>query len=578
MSKLFNFYGQVIFNPGVYSKILTVGNAAPTPSGETAVVYIAEAPNGPEFGTLVTGEKVSDFQKVLGESGPAIEAVFRGFNASPSLSPATDIRVFNPRALVQATGMIETVAAGADAISVGSRIYGPIGNNIHLSLASTVATVSFPWSDEDYTATIDNPVLTVQMTAGYITITSTAMNIGPTGDLTEFKFADYPKLIDLITAIEATISTCTVTKDVNISDNQLTVDYFDHIVSETSIATAYEVKADLNQLIVFLRDTVSDLEIEKQSTATVMVADFDFYLTGGTSGSDPDATQWGLVYDELETQRLAVTCPIADGMAAPYNSTLTAAIMVLDEAHAVKMNGPSYRGMRRQSFISSHGGYGWAGGYVAKPSTADDIVTIAITHNSEYSQFFGDGLNAITQQGVELEQLPCYFAAQCASMFLGGLASRVLTSQSVTGIKASTKYSAADTKKLHIASVIFPVTDNTGTYIRQFYTTWKSTAEPMKTVPSRVRCALLSDNDIARKLEEWMKQYQNSGIAPFDSEGVTFIKSVLKSHQNKSVNWVTGWGDVTFESSGIEFEYSVEDITVPAIPEYGFGTTYFLNT
>lgn len=577
MAQIYNFFGTEIFDPGIYSKILIVGEANPIPSGENALVIIAEAINGPQFGETVAVSNISDAQVIFGDQGPAIEALFRAFNASPSLSPASDIRVFNPRALVQATGTIETTSGGAGAITLGSRIYGPGGNGIRVSLASGLATVKFPWDDDIYTKDIDNPIMNITMPSGFVTITKTTISVGLTGALVDYDFADYPKLIDLINAIEAGEPTVTIVKDVTTSDNQSTVGLFDHLVGENSINAGLDLKADLKQLFDFLDKELYDLEATLESTATVMVADFDFYLTGGTSGVDPDATQWGKVYDELEKQFLAVTCPIADGIPAPYDETLTAAIMVLDEQHAVKMNQVNYRGKRRQSFISCHGGEGWNGEFVAKPSNATAIATIANTHNSEYSQFFGDGLNVINQRGVESAQIPSYFAVAAASAFLGGLASRVLTSQTITAIKASTRFSDADTKILHKANVILAVT-NTTTLIRQFYTTWKSSNEPMKTVPSRVRCALLSDNDIARKLETWMGGYQRSGIAPYNSEGKTFIKRVLESQANKSVNWVVSWGAIDFSSSGIAFNYEVQDLIVPNIPEYGFGITNFLNT
>ena len=99
----------------------------------------------------------------------------------------------------------------------------------------------------------------------------------------------------------------------------------------------------------------------------------------------------------------------------------------------------------------------------------------------------------------------------------------------------------------------------------------------MLTVPSRIRCALLSDNAVARKLESWIAGYQANGISPFNAEGRTLIKRVLESHQNKSINWVTSFGTVEFSSSGIEFEYTIKELVVPVIPEYGFGTTEVLN-
>ena len=580
MAKIFNFFGKQIIDPGVYSKILTVGQAAPTPSGESALVIIAEATNGVEFGTLVTGGKLSDFQAILGDQGPAIEAVFGAYNASPVLSPAQDVRVFNPRALVTATGTVETTSGGDDAIDLTSRIFGPVGNGILVSLAATLASVQYPWADTALETTIDNPIFNITMATGFITITKTTISVGLTGALTDFLFTDYPKLIDLINAIEAAEPTVTIIKDATTSDNQSTINYFDHLVGENDIAAGLDVKGDLWQLFNFLDEVVTDITAVMNTAATIMVEDFEFYLTGGTSGIDPDAAQWGLVYDELEGQSLAVTCPIADGLPAPYDATLTAAIMSLDEQHAVKMNSPDRRGKKRQSFISAHGGYGWAGEFVAKPADADAIVAIANTHASEFAQFFGDGLNALNQQGLEYAQLPCYFAVRCASMFLGGLASRVLTSQPVTAIKASTNYNSysfVDRKKLHVASVIIPVTD-TETIIRMFYSCHKTSAEPMLTVPSRIRCSLLSDNDLARKLEQWMKGFQVKGIAPFISEGKTYIKRVLESQAKKSVNWVETWGDVDFSTSGIEFEYNVAELTVPTIPEFGFGTTEFLNT
>jgi len=578
MAQIYSFYGKDIFDPGVYSKVVTVGNANPNPSGVNALMIIAEGINGPAFGEYVAATNVSEVQKVFGDQGPVVEAAYGAFNPSPSLSPAQDVRFFNPRALVQATGIIKTTAlGGVSAITLGSKIYGPAGNGIKVSLASKLATVTFPWSPDTYTKTIDNPIMTITMASGFVTITATTISVGLTGALVDYKFSDYPKLIDLINAIENGDDTITIVKDVTTSDNQSTLGLFDHLVGENAITAGLILKADLKQLYDFLDKEIVDVDATLAATATVMVEDFEFYLAGGTSGVDPDATQWGKVYDELEKQFLAVTCPIADGIPAPYDATLTAAIMVLDEQHAVKMNQPDKRGKRRQSFISAHGGYGWNGGFIAKPSDADAIVTISNTHDSEYSQFFGDGLDAINQQGIERSQLPCYFAVRAASMFLGGLASRVLTNQTVTAIKASTSYSEADRKKLHQASVIFAITDTT-TRIRQFFTTKKSSIEPMMTVPSRVRCAMLSDNDIARKLESWMSGFQQSGVAPFNAEGKTYIRRVLESQANKSVYWVTDWGDIEFSTSGITFDYTVHNLVVPAIPEFGFGTTEFLNT
>jgi len=574
MAKIFTFYGREIFDPGVYSKILTVGDAAPTPSGENALMIIAEAINGPAFGEVVSVGSITSARQLLGDQGPAIEAYFQASNPS-SLSAAQDIRIFNPRALVQATGIIETVAAGAEAFTIDSRIYGPSGNSVTVSLASTLATVHFPWSEDDFQQTIDNPVMDIIMASGFITITATTISVGLTGALVDFTFLDYPKLIDLINAIEASAVAITITRDANISDLTNTLGLFDHLVGENDIATLTTIKGDMRQFEDFLV-SIPDLEVTREATATVMVDDFSLTLAGGTSGVDPDATQWGKVYDELKTQKFAVTCPIADGLATPYDETLTKAVMALDESHAIAMNQPDQRGKKRQSFISAHGGYGWSGQFVAKPADAAAIAVLGNLHNSEYSQFFGDGVNAINFNGIEYAQLPCYFAVKAASMFVGGLASRVLTGQSVTAIKASTVYIDADRKKLHKASVIFAI-DDEGTKIRQFFSTWKQTDEPMKTVPSRQRCVLLSDNDVARKLESWMAGYQDSGLSPSNSAGRTYIRSILNSHKAPSVNWVKSYGDVTFSSSGIEFEYSIEDHIVPTIPEIGFGTVKSLN-
>ena len=581
MAEVFQFYGREIFDPGVYSKILTVGGAIPSPAGVNALCIIAEASNGPVFGETVAvgggSTAVSNAKLIFGDQGPAIEAVYQAVNASPSLSSAQDIRVFNPRALVQATGKIYTTApTTGEAIDLASRIYGPLGNGVTAALATKVATVTFPWSEDPIVRDIDNPIMDIIMPLGFVSIDADKISVGLTGALIDFAFVKYPKLIELINAIHAQIPTATITKDVNTSDNESTIDLFDHIVGETDIATLYTIKGDIKELIDFY-NAIPDLEATLLSTATVMVEDFSLSLAGGDIGTDPDAVQWGKVYDELAQQSIAITCPINDGLTGPYDETLSKAIMSLDEQHAIAMNQPDQRGKNRQSFISSHGGYGWSGQWIAPPTDADAIVTLSNLHNSEYSQFFGDGVVAIDQSGIERAQVPCYFAAKCGSLFVGGLASRVLTSQQVTAIRATTNYDSDDRKKLHKASVIFAFTDQ-GTFIRQFFSTWKSDAQPMKTVSSRIRCALLSDNDVARKLESWMKVKQGEGIAPYNAEGRTQIKRTLESQQNKSVNWVDTFGAVAFTSSGIKFEYEIDDLVVPVIPEYGFGTTNVLNT
>ena len=134
MAKVFSFYGRDIFDPGVYSKILTVGAAAPTPSGTNALCIIAEASNGPVFGELVAVASVSDAKLIFGDQGPAIEAVFGALNSSPSLSSAQDVRVFNPRDLDQAIETIKTIAAGADAIDADllrSQFPGQVASKSH---------------------------------------------------------------------------------------------------------------------------------------------------------------------------------------------------------------------------------------------------------------------------------------------------------------------------------------------------------------------------------------------------------------------------------------------------------------
>jgi hypothetical protein len=442
MAKVFQFFGATVYKPGVYSKILTIGAGTPTPDGNNALLIIAEAPNGPAFGETVSGGNVNDFKIVLGEQGPAIEAAFGAFNASP-IGGAQDVRIFNPRALVQATDTIHvTEPSTTPSIDIASRIYGPIGNGVTVSLASTIASVKFPWADDAITQVIDNPIFDITLALGFIQVDATKISVGPTGSLIDFKFTEYLKLIDLINAIEFQTG-ATIVKDTNTSDNESTVDLFDHIVAELDIATVVTIKGDLSQLFTFLDQGVPDLEATKLATATIMVDDFDLTLSGGTSGVDPDATQWGKVYDELENQKIAVTCPITDGLPTPYADTLTAAINALDEQHAVKMAGVKYKGRKRHSFISAHGGFGWSGQFVAKPSDADAIVTLAKTHNSEWSCFFGDGLNAFNEAGIEYAQLPCYFAVRAASMFLGGLAARVITGQTVNAIRASSPYSGS---------------------------------------------------------------------------------------------------------------------------------------
>lgn len=577
MAEIFTFYGREIFDPGVYSKILTIGGAIPTPSGANALCIIAEASNGPVFGTLVAGATVNDFKLIFGDQGPAIEAAFQAYNPSPTLSAAQDVRIINPRALVQATETIYKTAPATDpSIDVGSRIYGPLGNGVTISLASQVATVDLPWSDDPIIRDIDNPIMDIIMASGFVEIDDDKISVGLTGDLTEFEFVKYPKLIELINAIETQEPDATITKDVTTSDNQSTIGLFDHIVGETDIATLYTIKADLKELFDFLV-SVPDIDATKLSTATTMVDDFSLAFAGGDIGTDPDAIQWGLVYDELKQLSIAVTCPINDGLTGPYDETLTKAIMSLDSQHAIAMNQPDQRGKKRQSFISAHGGYGWSGQYIAPPADADAIVTLGNLHSSEYSQFFGDGTVSLNQAGIEYAQVPCYFAVKAGSLFVGGLASRVLSSQRVTAIKPTNIYNSADRKKLHIASVIITATDQGATYIRQMYSTWKQDAQPMKTVPSRIRCAMLSDNNVARQLEAWMRVKQGEGLAPFNSEGITRIKRTLQAQQNKSVNWVSTFGAVTFSSSGIKFEYEIKDLVVPIIPEYGFGTTNVLN-
>lgn len=588
MAKVFTFFGVKVYKPGVYSKILTVGTAAPTPDGTNALVIIAEAINGPAFGVPVTGGNLNDYRLILGDQGPAIEATFGAFNASPSLTLAQDIRVLNPRALVQATETIYvTGPATTPSIDIASGIYGPVGNNVRVVLATvsttTTCSVYFPWEADPIQQVIDYPIFDITLAVGGMTIDADTMSVGPTGSLIDFDFLEYDTVLGLLTAIENQTG-ATVVKDTNISDNLSTIGLFDQIAIEADISTITTVQADLNQLFTFLDEGIPLLDATKLATATTMVDDFDTTLSGGTSGTDPDAVQWGKVYDELENQNIAVTCPIADGLPTPYDDTLTAAVMSLDEQHAVKMSGVAYKGKKRQSFISIHGGYGWSGQFVAKPADADAIVTAKKPHNSEWSLYFGDGLNVLNAAGKEYAQLPSYFAVRAASMYLGGLASRVLTGQAVTAIKASNPYSGskeyysdADGLKLHQASIIIAETNEEGTRIRQLYSTWTQTDDARLQVPSRTRCSALSDNDVARKLETRIKTFQRDGFKPANSEMVAFIKSVLDSHINKTINWLTGYGTVTYTQTGTQFDYKVEEQNVPEIPEIGFGITEFTN-
>ncbi|MCP4754531.1 MAG: hypothetical protein GY866_26920, partial [Proteobacteria bacterium] len=138
MAENYSFYGRTVSDSGVYSYVLSVGNAKPTPDGENALVLIAEGINGPKFGEVVAVSDINYAKMILGDQGPAIEACHKAFNPTSALTGAQDVRIINPRALVQATGTIKTTGAGDDSITVKSRIYGPIGNGVKIKLDTKV--------------------------------------------------------------------------------------------------------------------------------------------------------------------------------------------------------------------------------------------------------------------------------------------------------------------------------------------------------------------------------------------------------------------------------------------------------
>lgn len=576
------FYGREVFEPGIYSKVFTVDQSIPTPSGTNTLVLFGEAPNGIEFGKAVQASKTMSENKALfGDKNPLIQAIFAAQNPSGEVEAAQHILVYNIRALVQATGMIQSSGA-VNAILAKSRIYGINGNSVKITQATVTGvvtvTVESSWMPTQ-SKVIDNPIFDISNVTVLSTLTTTSTKLTVFDGTTahDFTYANYPTLGLMLAAIKNLVPTAIVTKDVTTSDNVSTLNLFD-IVTAIDITTSKTVKGDLKELYDFLDLEVSDIEVTRQATATVMPSDFVLQFTSGAAGTDPTATEWTNLLAELDDAEIGALVPILDGLAAPYDSTLTKAVNALVYTHGINQAAVEKRGKKVQTYLPHYGGAGYAGVTVAS-ADVDTTVTDSGSYNSEYAEFIGFGLDDRDLDGIEHSFIPSYYAAKKASMAMGGPASRVLTGLGINCVKATNDFKESDRLKLHKASIIFPVTDKSGrTFTHMSYTTWKSDNDPNLTIPSRVRCALLSDNDVARKLESKKLEWAKSGVSPFISTIQTFIKKVLDSHQQSSINWITEYGVITVTITGTQFNYEIDGIKVPVIPEYGFGKTTFVSS
>ena len=576
------FFGREVFTPGIYSKIFTVDQSVPTPSGNSTLVILGEAPNGIEFGKPIqVSQTMSDNRTFFGDKNPIIQAIFSAQNPSGEVEAAQHILVYNVRELVQATGTIISVGP-TDAILCKSRIYGVNGNSVKITqvTASGLPTVTvesswMPTQSKD----INNPLFDITDVTALSTFTTTPVHVdvdvGGTNYL--FPFSTYPTLGPMLQAIRDAIPTAVVTQDVTTSDNTPTLNLFD-IVAAVDITTVKTIKGDLKQLFDFLDLEVADIEATRLATATVMPADFVLQFTSGAAGSDPTATEWTDLLDALEDAEMGAMVPILDGLAAPYDATLNKAVNALVATHTINQAAVEKRGKKVQSYLPHYGGAGYAGTIVAG-ADVDTTVTDSGAYNSQYLEFVGYGLDDRDLDGIEHSFIPSYYAVKKASMAMGGPAARVLTGLGINAVKSTNDFDESDRPKLHKASIVFPVTDKSGkTFTHMSYTTWKSDDDPGLTIPSRVRCALLSDNDVARQLEAKKLEWAASGVPPFISKIQTFIKRVLDSHKQIAINWITEYGTIKVTITGTQFDYDIDGLKVPAIPEYGFEKTTFISS
>jgi len=579
--KTIQFYGREVFEPGIYSKVFTVDQSTPTPSGNNTLVLLGEAPNGIKFGMPVQAGTLAENKALFGDKNPIVQAISHAQNPSGEVEAAQHILCYNVRSLVQASGEIDSTTGASVAITCKSKIYGVNGNSVKISQVTAVSTplitVESSWMPTQ-TKEIDNPLFDISCVTALSTITADATKLSVyDGTIShDFLFSEYPTLGLMLQAIKDAVPVAVITKDVTTSDNTPTLRLFDHITA-SDITSLVTVKGDLRQLYDFLDLEVADIETTWEATATDMPADFSIQFTSGSIGADPTATEWTNLLAELEDVQVGAIVPVLDGIAAPYDSTLTKAINALVASHAVNMAAAEKRGKKRQVYLPHYGGSGYSGVSVAG-ATVDVTVTDSASYNSEYAEFVGFGLDDRDINGVELSFIPSYYAVKKASMAMGGPASRVLTGIGVSCVKATNAFKESDRLKLHKASVIFPNTDEKGTYTHMSYTSWKSDNDPMLTIPSRVRCGMLSDNDVARKLEAKKLEWAKSGFSPYIAQIARFIKTILDSHKQNSINWLTSYGEVAVTITGTQFNYTIADLVVPVIPEYGFGESTFVSS
>lgn len=576
------FFGRETFDPGIYTKIFTVDQSVPTPAGDNTLVILGEAPNGVEFGKAVQASSVlADNKALFGDKNPIVQAISHAQSASLEVESAQHILAYNVRALVQATGMIES-SGPADAILCKSKIYGINGNSVKITQVTTASLpnvkVESSWMP-DQDKDIDNPLFDITNVTALSTFTTTPVHVdvfdGTTNNL--FTFAAYPTLGPMLQAIRDAIPTSVVTKDVTTSDNTSTLNLFD-IVAAVDITTVQTIKGDLKELFDFLDLEVSDIEVTREATATIMPDDFVLQFTSGAAGPDPTATDWTNLLAALTKEELGAMVPILDGLAAPYDSTLNEAVNALVGAHTINQAAVEKRGKKFQSYLPHYGGAGYSGVIVAG-ADVDTTVTDSGSYNHQLIEFIGFGLDDRDTEGIEHSFIPSYYAVKKASMAMGGPASRVLTGLGINCVKATNDFDESDRKKLHKASVVFPKTDkNNRTFVHMSYTAWKSDDDPNLTIPSRVRCTILSDNDLARKLESKKLEWAKSGVSPYISMIQTFIKRVLTSHTQSAINWLVSFGAINVTITGTQFDYAVDDLVVPAIPESGYGQTTFVSS
>jgi hypothetical protein len=248
-----------------------------------------------------------------------------------------------------------------------------------------------------YTGAGTNATLTIAVTAGVMTLTTT-VTAGPGGEDLTLSSANYPTLNALIRAIDAHPAyTCESLITNDLAFDPADLDAIVAVDIDDAETTLYARNFDVADWINNNSNIIS-CELTQGETGPVAVL-AKTALEGGTYGTS-DNTAWTNAFAALAGIRVNQVVPLVseDGATTGTGTFTVSAILAALTAHCKLMSGTAGRNERE----------GWA----SVKMTKTNLISAANTQNSEHVCVLGQYLERLRDSSGEVEAFP-YWSAAC---------------------------------------------------------------------------------------------------------------------------------------------------------------------